>query len=165
MGDQFGKRRIFLVGITIFTLASVACGLAQTPGQPIAVRAVQGVGGALLVLGSLAEIGASFTEEGRGKAIGTWSGFFPGKRPFGDPLLSAYSVAAWPSGIRSRATMRLRPWAEPVAKILLLLLLYHRFVSALLQVEPCDATAGHRTLRIRSSALAGDPAGEERSAY
>jgi EmrB/QacA subfamily drug resistance transporter len=75
LGDHYGRRRIFLVGVGIFTVASVACALALTPGHLIAARAVQGVGGALLVPGSLAIIGASFREEDRGKAIGTWSGF------------------------------------------------------------------------------------------
>src|SRR5215208_1471562 len=75
LGDHYGRRRIFLLGVGIFTLASVACALALTPQQLIAARAVQGVGGALLVPGSLAIIGASFREEDRGKAIGTWSGF------------------------------------------------------------------------------------------
>jgi MFS family permease len=61
LGDHYG-RRIFLLGVTIFTLASMACGLSLTPGQLIVARAVQGVGGALLVPGSLAIIGASFSE-------------------------------------------------------------------------------------------------------
>ena len=60
LGDHYGRRRIFLLGVGIFTVASVACGLALTPGHLIAARAVQGVGGALLVPGSLAIIGASF---------------------------------------------------------------------------------------------------------
>lgn len=91
LGDHYGRRRIFLLGVTIFTLASVACGLAQTPGQLIGVRAVQGIGGALLVPGSLAIIGASFTEESRGKAIGTWSGFSGITTAIG-PVLGGYLV-------------------------------------------------------------------------
>jgi EmrB/QacA subfamily drug resistance transporter len=75
MSDLFGRRRIFCTGVAIFALASVWCGLAAGVGQLIAARAVQGVGGALLVPGSLAIISASFEEERRGKAIGTWSGF------------------------------------------------------------------------------------------
>jgi EmrB/QacA subfamily drug resistance transporter len=75
MGDHYGRRRIFCVGAGLFALASVWCGAAQSVGQLIAARAAQGVGGALLVPGSLAIISASFSEERRGQAIGTWSGF------------------------------------------------------------------------------------------
>lgn len=75
MGDRFGRRRVFAAGVIVFGLASVGCGLAQTTWQLIAARAVQGVGGALLVPGSLALITASFPEDLRGKAIGTWSGW------------------------------------------------------------------------------------------
>src|ERR671914_1498463 len=60
LGDHYGRKRIFLLGVGIFTVASVACALALTPGQLIAARAVQGIGGALLVPGALATIGASF---------------------------------------------------------------------------------------------------------
>ena len=75
IGDRFGRRRVFCWGVALFALASLGCGLAQSIGQLIAARALQGVGGALLVPGSLAIIGASFSEARRGRAIGTWSGF------------------------------------------------------------------------------------------
>ncbi|MBV9282747.1 MAG: MFS transporter [Chloroflexi bacterium] len=75
LGDRYGRRLIFALGITLFTLASVGCGLAQSTSQLIASRAIQGIGGAMLVPGSLAIISASFSEDQRGKAIGTWSGF------------------------------------------------------------------------------------------
>jgi EmrB/QacA subfamily drug resistance transporter len=75
LGDHLGRRRVFASGVVLFAAASVWCGLASGPGQLIAARAVQGVGGALLVPNSLAIIGASFGEERRGKAIGTWAGF------------------------------------------------------------------------------------------
>jgi EmrB/QacA subfamily drug resistance transporter len=75
LGDFFGRRRIFAYGIILFALASMGCGLALDVNQLIAARAVQGIGGALLVPGSLAIISASFSGENRGKAIGTWSGF------------------------------------------------------------------------------------------
>ena len=75
LGDQFGRRLVFCIGVGIFALASVGCGLAPGVKQMIAARAIQGVGGALLVPGSLAIISASFSAEKRGQAIGTWSGF------------------------------------------------------------------------------------------
>ena len=75
LGDRFGRRRVFCVGVALFALASIGCGLAQSVSQLIVARAVQGIGGALLVPGSLAIISASFDEEKRGQAIGTWSAF------------------------------------------------------------------------------------------
>ena len=75
LGDHFGRKRIYTIGVGLFALASVWCGLAPNINQLIIARAAQGVGGALLVPGSLAIISASFGEENRGKAIGTWSGF------------------------------------------------------------------------------------------
>jgi EmrB/QacA subfamily drug resistance transporter len=75
LGDHFGRRRIFLVGIVIFALASAWCGLAPNVRQLVTARALQGFGGALLVPGSLAIISSSFREQERGRAIGTWSGF------------------------------------------------------------------------------------------
>lgn len=75
LGDHYGRRRIFAIGVGIFALSSVACALAGNVQQLIAARAVQGVGGALLVPGSLALISAAYPEKERGKAIGTWSGF------------------------------------------------------------------------------------------
>jgi EmrB/QacA subfamily drug resistance transporter len=75
MGDSFGRRRMFLLGIALFAIASAACGFATNIEQLIAARAVQGIGAAFLVPGSLALISASFGESERGRAIGTWSGF------------------------------------------------------------------------------------------
>jgi EmrB/QacA subfamily drug resistance transporter len=75
LGDHYGRRRIFNVGVVVFAIASAACGLAQNIDQLIAARAVQGIGGALLVPGSLALISSCFNEKERGRAIGTWSGF------------------------------------------------------------------------------------------
>lgn len=75
MGDRFGRRRVFCWGVALFALSSAGCGLARSIGQLIAARALQGIGGALLVPGSLAIIGASFSQARRGQAIGTWSGF------------------------------------------------------------------------------------------
>lgn len=75
LGDLFGRKRIFAIGITIFVLASTACGLSQNSTELILARAIQGIGGALMVPGSLAIIGSTFSKEQRGRAIGTWSGF------------------------------------------------------------------------------------------
>src|SRR5881396_1560835 len=75
LGDQFGRRRVFLLGVVTFTIASVACGVATSAGMLIAGRAFQGIGAAFLVPGSLAIISATFDGAERGRAIGTWSGF------------------------------------------------------------------------------------------
>ncbi len=75
LGDHYGRRRIFVLGVVLFAAASMWCGFAPGIGQLIPARAVQGFGAALLVPGSLAIISSSFREEERGRAIGTWSGF------------------------------------------------------------------------------------------
>ncbi|WP_318208076.1 MFS transporter [Streptomyces sp. SJL17-1] len=75
LGDRFGRRRIFVIGVVWFALASLLCGLAPNAGVLIAARALQGVGGALLTPGSLALIQASFHEDDRARAVGLWSGF------------------------------------------------------------------------------------------
>jgi EmrB/QacA subfamily drug resistance transporter len=75
LGDLYGRRRIFAAGVAIFSVASAWCGLAPSIRQLIVARAFQGIGGALLVPGSLALISANFSENERGRAIGTWSGF------------------------------------------------------------------------------------------
>jgi EmrB/QacA subfamily drug resistance transporter len=74
-GDRFGRRLIFVVGVSIFAVASAGCGFASNIHQLIVARSIQGVGAALLVPGSLAIISTSFDEQSRGPAIGTWSGF------------------------------------------------------------------------------------------
>jgi len=75
VGDLLGRRRIFVAGVVVFAIASAWCGLAPNIDQLVIARAVQGVGAAFLVPGSLAIISASFDEAERGRAIGTWSGF------------------------------------------------------------------------------------------
>jgi EmrB/QacA subfamily drug resistance transporter len=75
LGDRLGRRRVFSAGLVLFAIASAGCGMAQTTGSLIIARAVQGVGAAMLVPGSLAIISASFSKKERGRAIGTWSGF------------------------------------------------------------------------------------------
>lgn len=96
LGDRFGRRRIFAYGVAIFALASVWCGFSPNVNQLIIARAVQGIGGALLVPGSLAIISASFSGEQRGRAIGTWSGFTAITSAFG-PVLGGWLVenASW----------------------------------------------------------------------
>jgi EmrB/QacA subfamily drug resistance transporter len=74
LGDHFGRKRIFLIGVAWFALASLACGLAPSAEVLIAARALQGVGGALLTPGSLALISASFHGPDRAAAVGAWSG-------------------------------------------------------------------------------------------
>jgi EmrB/QacA subfamily drug resistance transporter len=74
LGDRHGRRRIFVIGVIWFALASALCGLAPDIGVLIAARALQGIGGALLTPGSLAIIQASFAPEDRPRAIGAWSG-------------------------------------------------------------------------------------------
>ncbi|MEV6168121.1 MFS transporter [Streptomyces sp. NPDC051954] len=75
LGDQYGRRKIFVIGVIWFAVASLLCGLAPNAGVLIAARALQGIGGALLTPGSLALIQASFHPEDRGRAVGLWSGF------------------------------------------------------------------------------------------
>jgi len=75
LGDLYGRRLVFLAGVVIFAAASAWCGFSSSIRELVIARCVQGAGAALLVPGSLAIISASFDEESRGKAIGTWSGF------------------------------------------------------------------------------------------
>jgi EmrB/QacA subfamily drug resistance transporter len=91
LGDQYGRRRIFIIGIVLFAAASGACGLASDIRQLIVARAFQGLGAALLVPGSLAIIGNSFSDQDRGRAIGTWSGFSAITAAIG-PLLGGWLI-------------------------------------------------------------------------
>ena len=97
LGDALGRRRLFVIGTALFTVASVWCGLSPTIESLIAARAVQGVGGALLTPASLSLISATYTDDtARGKAIGTWSGFTSITSAFG-PVLGGFLVeqASW----------------------------------------------------------------------
>lgn len=95
-GDVFGRRLMFVLGVTVFAIASAGCGLASNIHQLIIARSVQGVGAAFLVPGSLAIISASFDEKTRGQAIGTWSGFTAITTAIG-PLLGGWLIqhASW----------------------------------------------------------------------
>jgi MFS family permease len=96
LGDHLGRRRIFVASVALFTAASMWCGLAPTMGQFIVARAVQGVGGALPVPSSLAIIGATFSQEQRGRAIGTWLAFTTVTSALG-PVLGGWLIqnASW----------------------------------------------------------------------
>ncbi|HEY3935817.1 MAG TPA: MFS transporter [Bryobacteraceae bacterium] len=91
LGDLYGRRLAFTCGVAIFAAASAWCGFAPNIEQLIVARAVQGVGGALLIPGSLALISASFPEAERGRAIGTWSGFTAMTTAIG-PVLGGWLV-------------------------------------------------------------------------
>lgn len=91
LGDKYGRRRLFNLGIVVFTVASLLCGLVSDINQLIFARAVQGIGAALLVPGSLAIISATFDKKSRGKAIGTWSGFTAISAGFG-PVMGGWLV-------------------------------------------------------------------------
>ena len=96
LGDLFGRRKIFVVGVGIFSVASAACGAALNINQLLVARSIQGLGAALLVPGSLSIISASFDDKSRGQAIGTWSGFTAITTAVG-PVLGGWLVqhASW----------------------------------------------------------------------
>jgi len=75
LGDRLGRRRVFVIGVAIFTAASAVCAAARNADWLVLARALQGIGAALLVPGSLALLSAGFSESERGRAIGTWSAF------------------------------------------------------------------------------------------
>jgi MFS family permease len=85
-GDRFGRRRIFIRGLVGFAAASLACGLAPSAGWLIAARFAQGIAAAFLMPSSLAIIGATYTEEARGPAIGTWAAAGALTTSLGPPL-------------------------------------------------------------------------------
>ncbi|HYV59040.1 MAG TPA: DHA2 family efflux MFS transporter permease subunit [Acidimicrobiia bacterium] len=93
LGDEYGRKRMFVIGLVWFTAASVLCGFAPSIGALIAARALQGVGGALLVPGSLALITASFRSQDHGSAIGAWSGLTGVATALG-PFLGGWLVDA-----------------------------------------------------------------------
>lgn len=93
LGDRFGRRRVYVVGVAWFVAASVLCALAPTSGWLVLFRILQGVGGALLTPGSLAIIQASFCKEDRSAAIGAWSGLTGVAAAVG-PLVGGWMVDA-----------------------------------------------------------------------
>jgi EmrB/QacA subfamily drug resistance transporter len=96
LGDMFGRRSMFLLGVWIFAAASIACGVASNIQQLVIARSVQGIGAAFLVPGSLSIISACFDEKTRGQAIGTWSGFTAITTALG-PVLGGWLIqhASW----------------------------------------------------------------------
>lgn len=121
-GDRYGRRGAFTLGVIVFTAASVGCGFAPNAGTLIAARALQGLGGALMVPGSLAIISAAFPEQERGRAIGTWAGFSALTTALG-PVLGGWLVDAssWrtiffvnvPLGV---ATLAIAWWRVPESR-------------------------------------------------
>jgi EmrB/QacA subfamily drug resistance transporter len=96
LGDLYGRRKVFLSGVLLFAIGSSWCGLATSIASLIVARGLQGIGAAFLVPGSLAIISASYIEEERGRAIGTWSGFTAITAAIG-PVLGGWLVqhASW----------------------------------------------------------------------
>jgi EmrB/QacA subfamily drug resistance transporter len=93
LGDRFGRRRVFVIGVIWFAAASLVCGLAPTLPTLVAARVLQGIGGALLTPGSLAILQASFADDDRAQAIGAWSGLGGIATALG-PFLGGYLVQA-----------------------------------------------------------------------
>jgi EmrB/QacA subfamily drug resistance transporter len=94
LGDRFGRRRVFVIGVIWFALASLLCALAPNLVTLVAARALQGVGGALLTPGSLAIIQISFAPGDRARAVGAWSGLTGIAAALG-PFLGGWLVEAW----------------------------------------------------------------------
>ena len=99
LGDRLGRKKVFMFGISLFGLASLACGLAPTIGWMIFFRLVQGIGGALMIPGSLSIITASVAPDRRGRAIGTWSAVTTLVTVIGPVLGGAFSDAGFWRGV------------------------------------------------------------------
>jgi EmrB/QacA subfamily drug resistance transporter len=93
LGDRYGRRRVFVLGVGLFTAASLLCAVAPSVELLIGARLLQGIGGALLTPGSLAILEASFRPTDRARAIGAWSGLGGVATAFG-PLLGGYLIGA-----------------------------------------------------------------------
>src|ERR1700735_901114 len=95
LGDRYGRRRIFSIGVVWFAVASALCGLAPSAGLLIGARVLQGVGGALLAPASLAILQASFRPDDRSRAIGAWSGLGGVAGAAGPLLGGSLILASW----------------------------------------------------------------------
>ncbi len=152
LGDRFGRRRIFSIGIAWFAVASAACGFAPNAALLVVARVVQGVGGALLTPGSLAILQASFRDDDRSRAIGAWSGL-AGVATAAGPLVGGYllAVASW-------------RWVffinVPVAAAVLVLTARHVPETPRPDGDPPHRRA--RALRWPSSSWPGSPTGSSR---
>jgi EmrB/QacA subfamily drug resistance transporter len=93
LGDRYGRKRVFLIGVVWFALSSALCGIAPSSEALIAARIVQGIGAALLTPGSLAILQASFHPDDRGRAIGAWTGWGGVAMAIG-PFLGGYLIDA-----------------------------------------------------------------------
>lgn len=91
LGDHFGRRRLFLVGLVTFTLASIMCAVSPSLPWLLAARGIQGLGAALLMPNSLAILGSEFNGEARGRAIGTWASVGALTSAFG-PIIGGWLV-------------------------------------------------------------------------
>lgn len=98
LGDKYGQRKIFSIGIVLFTIASVLAGLSETIQQLIVIRAIQGIGAAIMIPSSLAIINVSFEAKERGSVIGLWAGVSGGMAAFGS-FLGGFLIETfnWPA--------------------------------------------------------------------
>lgn len=139
-GDRFGLRRAFVAGIALFIAASLACALAPNPAVLIAFRAIQGIGAAIMVPGSLAIIAKAYPKKERGRAIGIWAAASALTTALG-PVLGGFVLSAFGDGI----------WRAIFAINLPLGLIS---IYLLLAKIPADAPAEKRSLDLGGGALA-----------
>ena len=99
MGDRWGQKRVYMGGIALFAVASLACGLAPNKPMLIAARALQGIGGAFMIPGSLAMITATVPPAKRGKAIGVWTASSVVTTALGPLLGGLFTRAGWWPGV------------------------------------------------------------------
>lgn len=139
-GDRFGLRHTFVAGITLFMAASFACALAPNPALLVAFRAVQGVGAAIMVPGSLAIIAKAYPKKERGRAIGVWAAASALTTALG-PVLGGFVLSVFGDGVW-RAIFAVNLPLGAVA------------IYLLVAKVPVDAPAGPRGLDLGGAALA-----------